>query len=193
MFGPIGSKIHQPKQANYIQGGAPMGGGSGGPMKQMAMMGMKSALAGSPMAPMAGILGGLFNEGGKVPFWQRVKNTIWGTGPKKGSIAEQINWGGQNKNDGGYIHKNMGGMAKAPLNPYGYNEGGAVTETPIKKVMDEQKLDQQALAFELGEARKSEMHALDMKIKQKQFEMAQKMKKEASTTSKKPQAPLASK
>ena len=49
---------------------------------------------------------------------------------------------------------NVGGMVPnprmmGPLNPHGYNEGGAVQETPIKKVMDEQKLAQQATAFEL--------------------------------------------
>ena len=56
--------------------------------------------------------------------------------------------------------KNVGGMMRGPLNPNGYNEGGAVQETPIKKVMDEQKLDQQAKAFELDEMRKQEKHAL---------------------------------
>ena len=90
--------------------------------------------------------------------------------------------------------KNMGGMMRrGPLNPNGYNEGGAVQQTPIKKVMDEQKLDQQAKAFELDEMRKQEKHQLDMKLKQQQFQQAQQMKKAAATTNKTAKAPLAKK
>ena len=85
---------------------------------------------------------------------------------------------------------NMGG----PLsNPNGYNEGGAVTETPIKKVMDEQKLQQQAVAFERDQTRKQEAHDMAMKQKQLQFATAQKMKKDSATTTAKPKAPLAKK
>jgi len=90
--------------------------------------------------------------------------------------------------------KNVGGMMRrGPLNPNGYNEGGAVQETPIKKVMDEQKLAQQATAFELDEKRKQEKHALDMKLKQQQFQQAQAIKRASATTSKAPKAPLAKK
>ena len=90
--------------------------------------------------------------------------------------------------------KNMGGMMRrGPLNPNGYNEGGAVQETPIKKVMDEQKLDQQAKAFELDEMRKQEKRQLDMKLKQQQFQQAQQMKRASATTNKQPKAPLAKK
>ena len=49
-------------------------------------------------------------------------------------------------NEGGQVppvKRNMGG----PLNPHGYNEGGHTMETPTKKVMDEQKLEQQAKAL----------------------------------------------
>lgn len=89
---------------------------------------------------------------------------------------------------------NTGGpVGKGPLNPHGYNEGGSVMETPLKKVMDEQKLEQNAMAFELDQKRKQEAHDLAMKQKQQQFAEAQKMKKAAATTAKtaaKPKGPL---
>ena len=59
--------------------------------------------------------------------------------------------------------------------------------------MDEQKLDQQAKAFELDEMRKQEKHQLDMKLKQQQFQQAQQMKRASATTNKQPKAPLAMK
>ena len=100
------------------------------------------------------MLGGLFNDGGKIP------------------------------------HLNVGG----PLsNPNGYNEGGATNETPIKKVMDEQKLAQQAKAFDMEQQRKQEAHDMAMKQKQQGFNEAQKMKKESATTTMKPKAPLGGK
>ena len=86
---------------------------------------------------------------------------------------------------------NKGG--KVPHNPYGYNEGGAVQETPLKKVMDEQKLDQQAMAFELEQKRKQETHEQSMRIKEQQAKQAAAMKKAAATTNKtatKPKGPL---
>ncbi len=223
--------FHNPNRPNYVQGGGG-GGGQPGPlggmMKQVAGMGLKSALAGTPMAPLSGVLGGLFNDGGKVghnpdtfvngqiasvhyPTPGSAQNAPVGLN-KGGSIAEQINWGGKNKkkssssspkrawydprgwvgkNMGGPIHLNMGGPLSA--NPHGYNEGGSAGETPIKKVMDEQKLDQQAIAFERDQARKQEAHDMAMKQKQAAFSEAQKMKKAAATTTKKPKAPLGGK
>ena len=77
------------------------------------------------------------------------------------------------------------------LIPHGYNEGGHTMQaTPTKKVMDEQKLDQQAKAFQLEQKRKQEAHDLAMRQKQQQFSEAQKMKREAATTNKQPKAPL---
>ena len=88
------------------------------------------------------------------------------------------------------VKRNMGG----PLaNPHGYNEGGQTMETPTKKVMDEQKLEQQAKAFELEQQRKQEAHNMAMKQKQQQFALSQKMKQESATTNKtptKPKSPL---
>lgn len=156
----------------------PAGGGSG--FKSQLM---KSAL-GSMLGPAGGLLGGLFNEGGKVSdnkksWWN------WFYGSKagnKGSYRDQSNWGG-------HQNRNMGGPISA--NPHGYNEGGSVMETPIKKVMDEQKLDQQAKAFELEQKRKQEAHAQAMRIKEQQAKQAAAMKKASATTTKKPKAPLA--
>ena len=192
----------QQQNPNYVQGGGPQGGGQS-MMKQMAGMGLKTALAGSPLAPFAGVLGGLFNEGGKVSKDKSWWNWFYGSkGGQEGSFRDQTNWGGHKKNDGGMIdnqhhvmpnkawmagatHMNMGG----PLNPYGYNEGGSVMETPIKKVMDEQKLEQQAKAFELEQKRKQEAHNMTMQQKQQQFALAQKLKKQSATTSMKPKKP----
>jgi len=156
-------------------------GGQQSPLQQFGMQIGKKLLG--------GLFGGLFNEGGMIQGYNKGGQTkswwdyIWGTGPKKGSIADQINWGGKQK-------KNVGGMINMPLNPNGYNEGGMAQETPLKKVMDEQKLEQQAVAFDLEQKRKQEAHDLAMKQKQQQFSEAQKMKKEAATTNKKPKTPL---
>ena len=223
-------------QPNYIQGGGGGGGGGqpgplGGMMKQMAGMGVKAALAGTPMAPLSGMLGGLFNEGGVVGYNKGGKaKAPWYAGLLgKNPNREKAKKGGwyTKKNDGGSIGHNpdtfingqiasvhyptpgparngpvglnMGGaaqphpqaMVRGPLNPQGYNEGGmAGGETPIKKVMDEQKLDQQAVAFERDQARKQETHDMAMKQKQAAFSEAQKMKKASATTTKKPKAPL---
>ena len=96
----------------------------------------------------------------------------------------------QGHNDGGPIGLNIGGQApqphpagqlRGPLNPNGYNEGGSVTETPIKKQMDLQKMDQNQMAFEMGEKRKDEAHQQAMMMKEKQAAEASKMKKEAAT------------
>ena len=158
------------------QGLNPMPAGGAGMKSQL----LKSAL-GSMLGPAGGILGGLFNEGGRVSdnkgnsWW----NWFYGSkAGKKGSLRDQTNWG-----------KNMGGPISA--NPYGYNEGGSVMETPIKKVMDEQKLEQQAKAFELEQKRKQEAHEQAMRIKEQQAKQAAAMKKASATTNKKPKAPLA--
>lgn len=82
-------------------------------------------------------------------------------------------------NKGGKVHNN----------PHGYNEGGAVGETPIKKVMDEQKLEQQAKAFELEQQRKQQTHEQAMRIKEQQAKQAAAMKKAAANTSKQPAKP----
>ena len=73
---------------------------------------------------------------------------------------------------------NMGG----PLaNPNGYNEGGSVTETPIKKLMDMDKMAMAREAFERKEMRADEAHKQQMMLKEKQAAQAAKMKKDAST------------
>ena len=93
---------------------------------------------------------------------------------------------------------NMGGPISA--NPYGYNEGGQAQATPIKKVMDQDKLeaqqemdvikeDQAEKAFLAGERRKEEMHALQMKQKEEAHALQMKLKKESATM----KAPLAKK
>ncbi len=147
-----------------------------------------------PLGPIAGPLiadlgmdaiSSLFNVGGKVPM-QGLNNG----GPARETTEELMKRLGTTA-------MNTGGTVRPPLaNPNGYNEGGSVTETPIKKVMDEQKLEQQALAFDIYQLRMSDAHNMAMKQKQQQFAEAQKMKKAAATTSKtaaKPKAPLARK
>jgi len=186
------SKVAQSKASATpiaAQQGAMQPGGAGpsgqSPLRQMGMQIGKKLIG--------GLFGGLFNEGGKVQQ-QKPKKSWWEwfygsrTGPNPNSI-----WAQTGRNMGGPIHGyNMGG--KMPLNPHGYNEGGMAHETPIKKVMDEQKLDQQAMAFELEQQRKEEAHQQAMRIKEQQAKQAAKMKTAAATTSKtatKPKKPLA--
>ena len=140
-----------------------------------------------------GPLGALFNKGGKVPMqgyndggWL---SALFGANPyrkkveeekkrrakaKQASILSQIGWPGSSQP----VKRNMGGMMPMPLNPNGYNEGGAAMETPIKKVMEEDKIAMAREAFMLAEQRKdkkaeqeearaSEKHSLDMKLKKK--------------------------
>ena len=232
--------------ASPIQQASPMQAPGMGPQQQspLAQAGMMvgKQLLGSAVGPLGGVLGGLFNEGGKVPM-QGYNTGGWLSsllGPGKPRTSRKF---GESKkkprtqttaqargyNEGGWLSSllgpgkprtsrrfgeskkkprtqttgqargyNVGGMVPnlqmmGPLNPHGYNEGGAVQATPIKKVMDEQKLDQQAKAFELDEMRKQEKHQLDMKLKQQQFQQAQQMKKAAATTNKTAKAPLAKK
>lgn len=196
--------------------GAPaMQGGGQSPLMQAGMM-IGKKLLGSALGPVGGVLGGLFNEGGQVqqlnqggwlsglfgPGKPRTSRTFgeaskaprtMTTGQQRQQQPKQQRtpwWQNPNRQKMKAAGYNRGGKV-GPLNPHGYNEGGAVTETPIKKVMDEQKLDQQAVAFERDETRKEQKHVLDMKLKQQQFELAQKQKKEAAMTKKKPTAPLA--
>lgn len=188
-------------------GSAPIASPGGNPLMQIG-----KALAGNALGPLGPLAGLFFNKGGNVPM--KGYNTggwltaLFGQGlpmnPNRRkveeekrrrqqsgqpSILEQINWWGGKKQQQP-ARRNMGGPI---ANPMGYNEGGSVQETPIKKVMDEQKLDQQAKAFELEQQRKAEKHSMEMQQKKQQFATQQKMKQEAATTSKKPKAPLAKK
>ena len=147
--------------------------------------------------------GHLLNQGGKVPMqgyntggWL---SSLFGKGkPRTSRTFGESKKKPRTKTTAQQRGYNVGGMVPnmqmmGPLNPHGYNEGGQAMATPIKKVMDEQKLDQQATAFELDEKRKQEKHALDMKLKQQQFQQAQAMKRASATTNKAPKAPLAKK
>lgn len=154
----------------------PQGGGPGllGQAGQIAGKQLLSSLLG-PLGPLAG----LFNKGGQVPM-QGYNKGGWLTALYGKPSVPMM------RNTGGPI------QMRPPLaNPNGYREGGSVQETPIKKVMDEQKLEQQAKAFELEQQRKQEAHDMAMKQKQMQFQQAQKLKKESATTTKKPKPPLA--
>ena len=86
--------------------------------------------------------------------------------------------------------RNMGGPISG--NPNGYNEGGPAMETPIKKVMDVEKLesqkkmdmikeDQAERAFQMGEKRKQEAHQQAMMQKEEAHKQAMKLKKESAT------------
>ena len=88
------------------------------------------------------------------------------------------------------VSKNMGGPISG--NPHGYNEGGNVGATPIKKVMDEDKLesqqemavikeDQAERSFEMAEARKDEAHKQAMMQKEEAHRAAMKLKRESAT------------
>ena len=131
---------------------------------------MRKALLGA----LGGPLGALFNTGGKVDTDMVMNGKFMSS-----HVPSQL--------------RNMGGPMM-PLNPRGYNEGGQAMETPMKRVMDEQKLEQQAMAFELEQKRKQETHEQAMKIKEQQAKQAAQMKKAAATTNKtasKPKGPLA--
>lgn len=164
--------------------------GKGGPLQGLGKELGKKALMGA-LGPLGGILGGLFNEGGKVPWWKKA----WGSrSGKKGSIRDQIGW-----NIGGPISTNYGlntggnvpnPNMMGPLNPNGYNEGGPAPSTPIKRVMDEDKIEIQRETFERAEARKDEKFKMDEQRAAEKHKMDMKMKKQASVTNK---APLAKK
>lgn len=194
------------QQATAGLGGQVAQGRGANPLQQAGLK-VGAKLLGSALGgPLGGILGGLFNKGGKVPMPMHIPQGynkggwlagLFGKGKPRTSRLfgeskkkPRTQTTAQKRNTGGAI---MNPRLAGPLNPHGYNEGGAVGETPIKKVMDEQKLDQQAVAFERDQARKQEAHTMAMKQKQQQFQMAQKMKKESAVTNKKPKAPLAKK
>ena len=158
-------------------------------MQQKARGGIASTnVQNTPLAPQKPGMAG----GGGGPKQPGVLQQVGGALAKKALMSTLGPVGalfGGLFNEGGQVppvKRNMGG----PLNPHGYNEGGHTMETPTKKVMDEQKLEQQAKAFELEQKRKQETHDLAMRQKQQQFSEAQKMKKAAATTNKQPKAPL---
>ena len=86
------------------------------------------------------------------------------------------------------VRRNMGGPISR--NPHGYNEGGSVMETPLKKVMDEDKIEMAREAFQRAEARKDQKAAADERRAQETHKQAMSMKKASATTNK---APLAKK
>ena len=88
------------------------------------------------------------------------------------------------------VRRNTGGMMGPLGNPHGYNEGGATMETPLKKVMDEDKIELARMAAMRAEERKDMKFQADEKRAQEKHDMDMKMKKQASVTKK---APLASK
>ena len=105
------------------------------------------------------------------------------------SLNYGLNMGGMAKRYG----YNVGGMVPnpmmmGPLNPNGYNEGGPVPSTPIKKVMDEDKIEIQRETFERAEARKDAKFKMDEKRAAEKHAMDMKLKKQAAVTKK---APLA--
>ena len=151
-----------------------------------------------PLGPIIGqglgsAVASLFAGGGKVEGKKSWLASLFGPGkPRTSRVFGEATKAPRTRTTA--QRKAGGGMIMMPLadpkNPNGYAEGGAVQETPIKKVMDEQKLMQQAMAFNMDEMRKQETHSLAMKQKQQQFSAAQKMKQASSTTSMKPKKPL---
>ena len=90
----------------------------------------------------------------------------------------------------GVVLRNQGGPISG--NPQGYNEGGQTMATPIKKVMDMEKLESQKSmdslkeeqaerAFQIGEKRKDEAHQQGMQQKAEAHQQAMKLKKESAT------------
>ena len=90
----------------------------------------------------------------------------------------------------GVVLRNQGGPISG--NPHGYNEGGSTQATPIKKVMDMEKLesqksmdslkeDQAERSFQMGESRKDEAHQQAMMQKEEAHQQAMKLKKESAT------------
>ena len=147
---------------------------------------LKQAL-GSALGPVGALFGGLFNEGGKVPM-QGYNN---GGQPKQKKSIWDYFWGSRSGKEGSFRDQtgwNMGGPISA--NPHGYNEGGATQATPLKKVMDEDKIEMAREAFERGEARKDQKAAADERRAQEKHTQDMKMKKASATTNK---APLAKK
>ena len=121
---------------------------------------------------------GWTNPLGKNPYRQKVDN-LNAAAQKRG--AQKNIWGLPGFNTGGSVG-----------NPNGYNEGGSTMGTPIKKVMDIEKLDSQkkmdALkedqaerTWYMAEKRKDEAHAQAMKQKEESHQMAMKLKKESAT------------
>ena len=84
----------------------------------------------------------------------------------------------------------MGGPISG--NPYMYNEGGPVMGTPIKKVMDEDKLesqmemavikeDQAERAFAMEQERKDKLLQQQLQQKEDKHNLDMKLKKESAT------------
>ena len=125
-----------------------------------------------------------YNEGGQVGKKKSWWDTIWGSkSGKEGSFRDQSNWGG-------HQNKNMGGPISG--NPYMYNEGGPVMGTPIKKVMDEDKLesqmemavikeDQAERAFAMEQERKDKLLQQQLQQKEDKHNLDMKLKKESAT------------
>lgn len=199
----------QVQQAPLAQRQGTQGPGAVGGGNQIANQLLKGVLTGA-LGPVGTLFGGLFNKGGMVqmqgynvggwlyslfgkkPAQRNPQAPSWWMNPNKMAAEKEKqklrqSGGPSIWQQTGRMSRNMGG---AIPNPNGYNEGGSVGETPIKKVMDEQKLEQQAMAFDLEQKRKQEAHDMAMKQKQQQFATAQKMKKESAMTNKKPKTPL---
>ena len=208
------SQIAQSRATTANFGGAAGGGGGPAvqkqknPLQDIGMQLGKAAL-GSALGPLGGVLGGLFNNGGKVPmqgYNQGGQTNRFGrqiTKPARTQTTAQQSKGGggwfswMNPNrkklqDMGLNHRgvkrNMGGPISS--NPHGYNEGGQAIETPMKKVMDEDKIELARMAAMRAEERKDMKFQADEKRAQEKHDMDMKMKKQASVTKK---APLASK
>ena len=208
------SKIAQ-SRAQTANFGGPLGGGAAGPQVQKRQnplqdigMQLGKAALGSALGPIGGLFGGLFNNGGKVPmqgYNQGGQTNRFGrqiTKPARTKTTAQQSGGGgwfswMNPNrkklqDMGLNHRgvkrNMGGPISG--NPHGYNEGGQAIETPMKKVMDEDKIELARMAAMRAEERKDMKFQADEKRAQEKHDMDMKMKKQASVTKK---APLASK
>ena len=172
--------------------GAPLAQARGASPLQQAGLKVGSKLLGSALGgPLGGILGGLFNLGGKVPMQG------YNTGGETNRFGRKIiKKPARTKTTGSggswwpwqRQKKNIGGMMM-PLNPNGYNEGGAAQPTPIKKEMDIDKMKMAREAFELEQGRKDMQMMRAMALKQDAHDQSMKLKKESATM----QKPLAKK
>ena len=185
---------------------------------------------GSALGPLGGVLGGLFNKGGMIPMGYNTGGwlaNLFGGGPKQmNRFGRQVTKPARTKTtaqQGGswfsnpykqaaerermrskgkpsiweQLGRNKGGVIP---NPNGYNEGGPLTPTPIKKVMDVEKLDAQKSmdelkevqaerAFQAQERRKDMQLQQTMKQKDEKHTLDMKLKKQSATM----KAPLAKK
>ena len=93
-----------------------------------------------------------------------------------GPLGMLFNLGGKVK---GY---NVGGLPMPPSNPNGYKEGGPMMQMPLKKVMDEDKIELARMAAMNAEKRKDQKAMADEKRAQEKHLFDMNMKRQTAMT-----------